>query len=132
MRHAAISMQRHSCARAPFEPLAYGENIVIARPERWSIHAEVNAIRKLPPMPRKRRLKRVDLIVIRTTPNGVLGNSQPCAHCATSLVRDLASKGYILDRVIFSNADGGLTVLTLGQLRVCPVRPSGYYRKKWE
>lgn len=75
-KHAAIFM-----ARGRF--LSYGP----------TVHAEAAAVRKLGRMSTK-RLRRVDLMVIRTSKTGVLGMSKPCAHCLYLLNRRLPSKGF--------------------------------------
>lgn len=88
--------------------LSYGENIAKTGAVA-SEHAEENAMRKLPALPRKRHLKRVDLMVIRTSAAGTLGSSKPCTHCVGRLCRDLPKKGYQLDRVYFSEMGGAVT-----------------------
>ena len=46
-----------------------------------SIHAEAHAIMNLPPRPRKKHLKKIDILVIRTSSMAKLGISKPCAKC---------------------------------------------------
>lgn len=76
------------------------------RLEEGTIHAEENAIRKLPYLPRKSRLKRVDMLVIRTNREGNLGSSKPCANCISYIANKLPEKGYAIDRVYYSEAGG--------------------------
>lgn len=74
------------------------------------MHAEEDALRKLPPPcgGRGGRDERVDLLVVRTTARGKLGLSRPCAHCLQRLARDLPARGYRLCDVYYTDADGGV------------------------
>jgi cytidine deaminase len=74
-----------------------------------TIHAEENAIRKLPTLPRKSRLKKVDILVIRTTKDGNLGCSKPCMNCLLMMKNWLPDKGYTLGTVYFSDDGGTIT-----------------------
>jgi len=71
-----------------------------------TIHAEEDAINKLPPIKRSKRLIDVNLVVIRTTKTGILGNSAPCVHCLKYMKDNAESRGYRIIKVYFSNADG--------------------------
>ncbi len=70
----------------------------------WTIHAEDAAFRKLPSLPRK-RLKKIDLLVIRTSKTGVLGLSKPCTDCL-NVLQKLPEKGYSLQKIYYSTRDG--------------------------
>jgi cytidine deaminase len=91
-----------------FNLLSYGENMYKDSYERGTIHAEHNAVQKLPTLPRKSRLKKIDLLVIRTSRVGTLGNSKPCVHCLTILKTKLPEKGYSLQKVYYSEAGGNI------------------------
>ena len=71
-----------------------------------TVHAEDTAIRKLPFLPKKKRLIKIDLLVIRTSKTGLIGNSSPCVHCLLLLQQKLPQKGYILQDIYYSNAAG--------------------------
>jgi hypothetical protein len=100
---------------APFAVLSYGENRYKAA-NMGSIHAEEQALRNLPYLPRKKRPKKVDLLVIRTTPSGVLGSSKPCTHCMCVLQTVLPKKGYILSTVYYTGKGGVLHDITFSNL----------------
>jgi hypothetical protein len=74
-----------------------------------TIHAEDDAINKLPVLKRNRRLKKVDLLVIRANAGGTVGNSRPCDRCIKALEIKLPKKGYILDTLYYTDK-GGLLV----------------------
>ena len=80
--------------------LSYGENRPRTRPPFPTVHAECDAMRKLPPTGRRR--KHLDLLVIRLNKGGSVGNSKPCGMCLKELQK-LPGRGYILDTVHYSN-----------------------------
>lgn len=101
--------RRHSLAiTAPFSLVNYGENHYKRFDMEFmsSIHAEINAMNKLPYLPRHKRPKKVDLLVIRVNKGGSMGNSKPCIHCILQLKRYLPIKGYHLDTIYYTTTDG--------------------------
>ena len=81
--------------------LSYGENRPRGtNPVFPTVHAECDAMRKLPVAGRRR--KRLDLLVIRLNKGGSIGNSKPCWLCLEEL-KKLPSRGYILHTVHYSN-----------------------------
>jgi hypothetical protein len=116
-----VSTTRRRCSLigVPFAVLAYGENLYksLTEFERVSsVHAEDNVIRKLPQLPKNKKPKRVDMLVIRVNKSGMMANSKPCIHCLMLMVTRLPAKGYTLSDVYFSNSDGTLTVQKLSSL----------------
>lgn len=97
---------------------------------KGTIHAEANAIMKLPKLPRKSHLKRVDLLVIRTSRDGSLGCSKPCINCVQLLSEKLPDKGYSLHTVYFSTRDGEITATTLQRLKEEEAHVTRYYKAK--
>ena len=85
-----------------------------------SIHAEDNAIRKLPIQPRNKRLKKVDLLVVRINRGGSLGNSKPCVHCLLLLSEKLPDKGYQVANVYYSTSNGTIAETKLKHLLAEP------------
>ena len=68
-----------------------------------SIHAEYDAIRKLPI---SRRKKKVNMLVIRITKTGIVGNSCPCNSCKYMLQNFAITHGYDVRTVWYSTNDG--------------------------
>ena len=99
---------RSSAITAPFSLVNYGENYYKQddTPFMSSIHAESNAMSKLPYLPRHKRPKKVDLLVIRVNKGGSMGNSKPCIHCILTLKRYLPLKGYHLDTIHYTTTNG--------------------------
>lgn len=99
--------------------------------EKWTTHAEENAIRKLPMLPRKKHLKKVDLLVIRTSKTGVLGSSKPCIHCLMLLQTKLPEKGYKVQNIYYTSQHGDIHEATLKSLlEEDNIHMSRYYRDR--
>ena len=94
-----------------------------------TIHAEEDAINKLPPKKRSKRLEDVNLIVIRTTKTGVLGNSAPCVHCLKYMKEDAEARGYKINKIYYSNSDGKIECHNLNDLITSDIlHISAYYK----
>jgi len=94
------------------------------------VHAEDCALSKLPPLQRHKRLKKVDLLVIRTSRSGLFGNSKPCLHCLQQLWRELPQRGYTLGKVQYSVSDEEFEECTLSELLFKDsIHVSGFYRE---
>jgi len=52
---------------------------------------------------KKIKNRKMNLIVIRTTKTGILGNSAPCYHCTKFLSENNSIK---IDKLYYSNSDG--------------------------
>lgn len=72
------------------------------RPAFPTVHAECDAMNKLPPRSSRGRRTHLDLLVVRVNRGGTVGSSRPCAHCVQAL-QDLPRRGYILDTVHYSD-----------------------------
>lgn len=94
-----------------------------------SIHAEHHAILNLPPLPKKHHLKKIDMIVIRTSKTGLLGMSKPCINCVFKMYTMPKEKGYRICNVIYSDNNGGFVSTTLEKLlHDSEVYMSSFYR----
>jgi len=84
--------------------LSYGTNQIR---NGKSIHAEMDAINNLPPNPKRNRLRRVSLIVIRLSKGCTcIGNSKCCIKCCETVYRIPPLRGYTIDSVYYSNSKG--------------------------
>ncbi len=84
--------------------LSYGENVNHPLLQKM-YHAEESAILNLPCLEKKKKLKKVDIIVVRTTKSGTLGLSKPCYHCLTLMNSLIKDKGYIIQHVYYTNGN---------------------------
>jgi hypothetical protein len=98
---------------APFSLLSYGENTYKLNAPVMSLHAEESAIRRLPTLPKKRRLKKVDMLVVRVSKTGCVGCSKPCEHCLLELARRLPTKGYCIGTLYYTDATGSIVANSL-------------------
>ena len=102
---------------APLNVLSYGENHYKPNEVYRSVHAEDHAVRRLPPLPSNRkRLHKLDILVVRVSKTGVMGNSKPCHSCLMVLSKHLPQRGYILANVYFSNEQGNIQCTKLASL----------------
>lgn len=82
---------------------------------------------KLPVRPRNKKLKRINLLVIRQNKTN-MGNSKPCIHCILKL-KDLPKKGYILNKIYFSTNTGIIVQCKLNDLlNDSELHVSSFYR----
>lgn len=69
----------------------------------YSVHAEINMLKKIQKQPSINRRKNYDIIVVRVSRTGVFGNSRPCFHCVANLI---ANNHIKIKYVYYSNCDG--------------------------
>lgn len=84
--------------------LSYGENKYRSGVFP-TIHAEDDAINKLP-VANSKRIRKVDILVIRANIGGTVGNSKPCIRCIQVLERKLPKRGYVLDTLHYTTVGG--------------------------
>ena len=73
----------------------------------YGLHAEMDAIRKLPPIYGS-RLMNLDLIVIRVGKNGSLKSSGPCFKSLEHLNRMQKKTNYRLKYIYYSESTGNI------------------------
>ncbi len=70
------------------------------------IHAEHDAIKKLLPLKRKKRLVNINILVIRLSGKNKLQSSKPCINCI-NIMKTLPPKlGYKIQDIYYSNEEG--------------------------
>ena len=80
-----------------------------------STHAENSAISRLKYRETNKK-KKVDILVIKTSKSGRIGNSKPCYHCLMDLKRLSPERGYRINNVYYSNSDGIIVKKKLSHL----------------
>lgn len=109
--------------------LSYGVNIYSDfQGKNPGIHAEQNAILKLPNSKNKNRLEIVDLLVVRLSKTNRIQNSKPCNNCINFMNTIPKQKGYKIRYVYYSNQEGGITRTSLNNLMNEEQHYSKYYR----
>ena len=94
-----------------------------------TIHAECDAIRKLPSRKNK-SIKKINMLVIRTTKTGKLSMSKPCYNCIMNMMRDAPKKGYKIEWIYYSDEEGNVVKEKLVNLNKGDFHFSSYYKFK--
>lgn len=94
------------------------------------VHAEHDAINKLKPLERKKKLESINLLVIRFSKNNKLQNSKPCANCIQTLKTLPEKKGYKIKNIFYSNDNGDIVKSNLKNLENEDLHYSRFYRQK--
>jgi cytidine deaminase len=107
MRHTAAFITTQPNAN---QKVAIGENSMREAHTGccYGSHAEMDAIRKLPPRYGSKRKTTVDLVVVRVGKNGNLKNSAPCCKCLEHLNRLNLKTSYKLKYIYYSDATGNV------------------------
>lgn len=95
-----------------------------------SEHAEINCIKHLPPRKNwNRQLLIVDMMVIRVSKTGLLGNSAPCIHCLRSITHLPHKMGYHINRIYYTNPDGKIESYKLDDLIAIDPHLTSFHRR---
>ena len=94
----------------------------------YGSHAEMDAIRKLPPTYGKRKIL-IDLIVIRVTKNGSLKSSHPCSKCLLHLQNLCLKTSYKLKYIYYSDETGQINKIKFTKLLLSNEYISSRFRK---
>ena len=93
------------------------------------IHAEEDAISKLIPLKKKKRLEPINILVIRVSPKNKIQSSKPCINCLKIMNTLPEKKGYKIENVYYSNEEGNILKTTLKSLENEEKHYSKYYRR---
>ena len=94
------------------------------------IHAEHDAINKLKPLERNKRLQNINMLVIRINKNNKILNSKPCANCIKNIKILPEKKGYKIKNIYYSNDNGEIIKTNIKNLENEEQHYSKFYRKK--
>ena len=94
------------------------------------IHAEEDALSKLMPLKYKKHLEPINILVIRLSPKNKLQISKPCSNCIRLLSIIPKRKGYKLENIYYSDADGNIVKTNLQTLENEEKHYSKYYRNR--
>ena len=79
-----------------------------------SVHAEKDLFDKLLS---QKKMKKINILVVRFTKNGVLGMSKPCDKCIQFLSVFPQRKGYTINKVYYSDQNGNIIKSNLRKLQ---------------
>jgi len=94
------------------------------------IHAECDAISKLMPLKNKQKLEAINLLVIRLTSKNKIQSSKPCYNCIETMKILPQKKGYKIENIYYSDADGNIIKTNLNKLDSEEKHYSRYFRRK--
>ena len=94
------------------------------------IHAEHDAINKLKPLERNKKLEQINIIVVRFSKNNKLQNSKPCANCIKNIKVLPQKKGYKIKNVYYSNDNGDIIRSNIKILENEELHYSRFYRRR--
>ena len=94
-----------------------------------TIHAEHDAILRLPSIKNKKKPVKINLLVIRFLKTYKLANSKPCLNCIHNMVELPKKRGYKIEDIYYSENDGTIIKTNINKLLNEPVHHvSSYYR----
>lgn len=94
------------------------------------IHAEHDAIRKLVPIKKKKRLENIHILVIRLSGKNKLQSSKPCINCITTMQTLPIKLGYKIQNVYYSDNNGNIIKTNLKNLENGEKHYSKYYKRR--
>lgn len=80
------------------------------------VHAEHDAILKLPFIKKKNKLENINILILRFSKNGNILMSKPCINCINNMINIPIKKGYKINNIFYSENDGSITKTTLREL----------------
>ena len=109
--------------------LSYGVNKMgDSKGMKPGIHAECDAIDKLIPLKKKKKLQNVSLLVIRLSGKNKLQSSKPCGNCIQTMKSLPEKKGYKIQNIYYSDTDGNIVKRSLINLEMDEPHYSKYYK----
>ena len=94
------------------------------------IHAEHDAINKLPQLKYKKRLEPINLLVVRLSGKNKLQSSKPCGNCINTMKNLPTKKGYKIQNIYYSDKDGHIVKTSLCNLDNESKHYSSFYRQR--
>ena len=98
--------------------------------KKAGIHAEYDAISKLMPIKRKKKLESINLLVIRLSSKNKLQCSKPCYNCIKTMKNLPPKIGYKIDDIYYSDSNGNIVKTNLKTLDREEKHYSQFYRRK--
>jgi deoxycytidylate deaminase len=119
---------KHYAAFFPYKSttiIVSGFNMPIKKYGRPSIHAEHNALLKL--LKLRERPKVVDLISIRISKGGELGESRPCINC----IEKLQKSGIDIRNIFYSTNNKEIICMKFRYIQISELHVASGFTKKW-
>jgi hypothetical protein len=82
-----------------------------------TIHAEYDAINKLPPVQKKKKTpQKCHIFIARISKTRKFGISKPCRHCIINMCKLPEQRGYRIQNVYYSGHDDDIVQTTISEL----------------
>jgi len=94
------------------------------------VHAEKDALMKLPYQKCKKRLQSINLLVIRFSKTNKIQNSKPCSNCINEMSIIPKRRGYKIQNIFYSDGEGNIVKTSLKILEEEEQHLSRFYRKR--
>jgi len=94
-----------------------------------SIHAEYDAISKLLPLKKKKKLESIDILVIRVSRINNIQMSKPCYNCIQIMKILPEKKGYKINNIYYSDNNGEIIKTNIKCLDSTEYHFSKYYNR---
>jgi len=94
-----------------------------------SVHAEYDAISKLLPLKKKKKLESIDILVIRVSRINTIQMSKPCYNCIQTMKILPEKKGYKINNIYYSNNEGDIVKTNIKCLDNTEYHFSKYYNR---
>jgi hypothetical protein len=88
--------------------ISHGINYYDRMTNTKRIHSEYNAIQKLPPVRKQKRLKEINMLTINVSSTAKIKNGKPCMHCLWDMLTLPPKKGYVIKYVYYSDGTGNI------------------------
>jgi hypothetical protein len=94
-----------------------------------SVHAEIDAILRLPFLKKKKKLIKINLLVIRFLKSGQLASSKPCFNCIQNMIYIPQKRGYKIEDIYYSENNETIIKTNINKLsNEINHHVSSYYR----
>lgn len=80
------------------------------------VHAEYDAIQKLPPLNNKKRLKEINILITRFSSKNKTQSSKPCYNCIQKMKWIAPKRGYKIHDICYSDGNGNIVKTNLNYL----------------
>jgi cytidine deaminase len=81
------------------------------------VHAEYDALRKLPHLKQKKKMTGISLLVLRLSKTNKIQSSKPCYKCVKMLNKIPTKIGYSLRNIYYSDGNGNIVKTSLSVLQ---------------
>lgn len=96
---------------------------------QYGVHAEHDAINRLKPLARNKRLRIVHLLVIRLSKNNKIQMSKPCANCIHLIKTLPVKKGYKIKNIYYSDSNENIVKTNINKLEKEELHYTRFFRK---